>query len=82
MQQPGQVGQAGLGALGPWHGAGQAFDDRGGVDRLLPVRRGLLRVVFRQAQGLAQRQAQGQVDHQVEAQHTHDGIFYRANLAR
>ena len=82
VQQAGEVGQAGFRALGARHGAGQAFDDGGGVDRLLPVRRGLLRVVLGQAQGFAQGQAQRQVDHQVETQHPDDGVFHRANLAR
>ncbi len=82
VQQTGQVGQAGFRALRARHGAGQAFDDGGGVDRLVPVRRGLVRVVLGQAQGFAQGQAQRQVDHQVEAQHPHDGVFHRADLAR
>ncbi|CAI8966337.1 hypothetical protein EMIT051CA3_50469 [Pseudomonas chlororaphis] len=82
VQQAGEVGQAGFRALGARHGAGQAFDDGGGVDRLLPVRRAVLRVVLGQAQGLAQGQAQRQVDHQVEAQHADDGVFHRADLAR
>ncbi|MNZ72566.1 hypothetical protein D3C78_909470 [compost metagenome] len=82
VQQAGQVGQACFRALGAWHGAGQAFDDGGGVDGLLPVRRGLLRVVLGQAQGFTQGQAQRQVDHQVEAQHAHDGVFHGTDLAR
>ncbi|MNZ49676.1 hypothetical protein D3C78_674510 [compost metagenome] len=82
VQQAGEVGQAGFRTLGARHGAGQAFDDGGGVDRLLPVRGGVLRVVLGQAQGFAQGQAQRQVDHQVEAQHAHDGVFNGADLAR
>ena len=64
------------GALGARLGSGQSFDDGGGVDRLLPVRRGVLRVVFGQAQGFAQGQAQREVDHQVETQHPNNRVFY------
>ncbi|MNM55618.1 hypothetical protein D3C81_667600 [compost metagenome] len=76
VQQAGEVGQAGFRALGTRHGAGQAFDHRCGVDRLLPVRCGGLWMVLGQAQGFAQCQAQCQVDHQIEAQHADDGVLH------
>ncbi len=75
VQQTCQVGQAGFRALGAGHGAGQALDHGGGVDRLVPVRRGQVRAVLGQAQGFAQGQAQRQVDHKIKAQHAHDGVF-------
>ena len=81
VQQTGQVGQAGFRALRARHGAGQALDHCSGIDRLLPVRGGVLRLILGQAQSLAQCQAESQVDHQVEAQHADDGVFHRANLA-
>ncbi len=79
VQQPGEVAQARLWTLLAGDGAGQPFDHRGGVDRLLPVGRGVLRLVVRQADGLAQRQAEGEVDHQVEAEHADNGVFHRAD---
>ncbi|MCY1530308.1 hypothetical protein D9M68_654890 [compost metagenome] len=41
----------------------------------------MLWLVLGQAQGFAQSQAKGKVDHQVEAEHAHDGVFHRADLA-
>src|SRR5690606_6926980 len=73
VQQPGQVAETGFRSLGAWNGAVQAIDHRRGVDRLLPVRRRLLRLVARQAQRLAQHQAQRQIDHQIETQYANNG---------
>src|SRR5690606_32031127 len=71
----------GFRALGAWNGAVQTFDYRCGIDRLLPVRRRVLRVVLGQVHALAQGKAQSQVDHQIEAQHADDGVLYRADPA-
>ena len=57
VQQPAQVGHAHFRALFPGHGAGQSFNDRRGVDRLLPVRRTRLRMILGQTQAFAQREA-------------------------
>src|SRR5690606_18519268 len=81
VQQPGKVGQAGFGALGARHGAGQALDHGSGVNGLLPVGGGLLWLVLGQGEGLAQSQAEGQVDYQIEAEYANDGILYRTNSA-
>ncbi|MNN90014.1 hypothetical protein D3C81_2079040 [compost metagenome] len=81
VKQAAEVCQPRLRPSAARHGAGQAVDHRGVVDRLVPVGRGLLRVVLGQAQGLAQGQAEGEVDHQVEAEHADDGVFHRADLA-
>ena len=54
VQQPGQIRQPGFRAFVTRHAAGQAFNHRRRVDRLLPVRRAGLRVVLGQAQGFTQ----------------------------